>query len=86
MRNPTTGVTIVIAARNEEAGIADTIRYATCTDYDGPVTIVLADNGSTDETCAVARATAAELGIELVVTHEATPGQGARPEPRARGR
>ena len=75
VRNPTTGVTIVIAARNEEAGIADTIRYATRTDYDGPVTIVLADNGSTDRTCAVARATAVELGIDLVVTHEATPGK-----------
>jgi len=75
IRNPTTGVTIVIAARNEAAGIADTIRYATRTDYDGPVTIVLADNGSTDETCAIARTTATELGIELVVCHEVTPGK-----------
>jgi poly-beta-1,6-N-acetyl-D-glucosamine synthase len=75
VRNPTTGITIVIAARNEEAGIADTIRYATRTDYDGPVRIVLADNGSTDRTCDVARATAAELGIELVIAHEPTPGK-----------
>jgi biofilm PGA synthesis N-glycosyltransferase PgaC len=73
--HPTTGVSIVIAARNEAAGIADTIRYATRTDYDGPVRIVLADNGSTDDTCAVARATADELGIELVVIHEETPGK-----------
>ena len=75
VRNPTTGLTIVIAARNEAAGIADTIRYATRTDYDGPVTIVLADNGSTDATCAIAETTAAELGVDLVVTHEATPGK-----------
>jgi len=75
VRNPTTGVTIVIAARNEEAGIADTIRYATRTDYDGPVRIVLADNGSTDRTCEVARATATELGVELVIAHESTPGK-----------
>ncbi len=73
--HPTTGVSIVIAARNEADGIADTIRYATRTDYDGPVRIVLADNGSTDETCEIARATADELGIELVVIHEQTPGK-----------
>jgi biofilm PGA synthesis N-glycosyltransferase PgaC len=75
VRNPTTGVTIIIAARNEETGIADTIRYAVRTDYDGPVTVVLADNGSTDSTCAVATATAGELGIELRIVHEATPGK-----------
>ncbi|MGZ4677109.1 MAG: glycosyltransferase family 2 protein [Acidimicrobiia bacterium] len=75
VRNPTTGVTILIAARNEEAGIADTIRYAVRTDYDGPVTVVLADNGSTDGTCAVAQQAADELGIELVVAYEATPGK-----------
>ncbi len=75
VRNPTTAVTIVIAARNEQAGIADTIRYASRTDYDGPVTIVLADNGSTDDTCAVAWATADALGIELRVVPESTPGK-----------
>ena len=75
VRNPTTGVTIVIAARNEAAGIAETIRYAVRTDYDGPVTVILADNGSTDDTCAVATATASELGIELQIVHETTPGK-----------
>jgi biofilm PGA synthesis N-glycosyltransferase PgaC len=75
VRHPTTGVSIVVAARDEEAGIADTIRYAVRTDYDGPVTVVLADNGSTDRTVEVARATADELDIELVVTEESTPGK-----------
>ncbi len=75
VRNPTTAVCIVIAARNEEAGIADTIRCAATADYDGPVTIILADNGSTDATVAVARRTAGELGLDLVVTHELTPGK-----------
>lgn len=73
--HPTTGVTIIIAARNEEAGIAETIRFAVRTDYDGPVTIVLADNGSTDNTCDVARATAAGLDVELIVSHEPKPGK-----------
>ena len=57
-----TGVTIVIAARNEEAGIAETIRAAVQTDYDGPVTIMLADNGSTDETCLIAKLEATSSG------------------------
>lgn len=78
VRNPTTGVSIVIAARNESAGIADTIRYAVAAHYDGPVTVVLADNGSTDDTCAVARATAAELDIDLRIIHESTPASPMR--------
>ena len=73
--HPTTGVTIVIAARNEEAGIADTIRYAALSDYDGTVRIVLADNGSTDATCSIAAQTARELGIEFVAIHESVPGK-----------
>lgn len=70
-----TGVTIVIAARNEEAGIAETVRAAVQTDYAGPVTFMLADNGSTDETCLIAKLVAVELGVELVVVHEPKPGK-----------
>ena len=70
-----TGVTIVIAARNEEAGIAETVRSAVETDYAGPVTFMLADNGSTDATCAVATRVAAALGVDLVVVHEPKPGK-----------
>ena len=70
-----TAVTIVIAARNEEAGIAETVRSAVQTDYAGPVTIMLADNGSTDATCEVAERIAAELGVMLVVVHEPKPGK-----------
>ena len=73
--NPTTGVSVVIAARNESAGIGDTIRYLAGSDYAGELTVILADNGSTDDTCAVARAVASELGIELKIVHESTPGK-----------
>lgn len=73
--NPTTGVSVIIAARNEEAGIGDTIRYVANGDYAGPVTIYLADNGSTDRTCEAAREVAEELKIELRVVHESTPGK-----------
>ena len=75
VRNPTTGVTIIIAARDEEAGIADTIRYAVRTDYDGPVHVVLADNGSTDGTVEAAVAAADELDVLLTVVHEERPGK-----------
>jgi biofilm PGA synthesis N-glycosyltransferase PgaC len=70
-----TGVTIVIAARNEAGAIAQTVQSAIRTDYTGPVTFMLADNGSTDLTCAIATRAAAELGVELMVVHEPTPGK-----------
>ncbi|MFN8169102.1 MAG: glycosyltransferase [Candidatus Nanopelagicales bacterium] len=73
--NPTAALTVVIAARDEEAGIGDTIRYVATGDYDGPVTVVLADNGSTDATVERAREAAAEVGVELRVVHEPRPGK-----------
>jgi biofilm PGA synthesis N-glycosyltransferase PgaC len=73
--HPTAGVTIIIAARNEQASIEETLRHAVQTDYDGPVTFMLADNGSTDATCVIAGLTAAVLGVELVIVHEPKPGK-----------
>ncbi|NMR18727.1 glycosyltransferase family 2 protein [Cellulomonas fimi] len=75
VRDPTTPISIVLAARNEEAGIDMTLRAAARARYAGPVTYVLADNGSTDRTVEIARATAEALGIDLVVVREPTPGK-----------
>jgi biofilm PGA synthesis N-glycosyltransferase PgaC len=75
VKHPTTAISVVIAARNEEAGIGPTIERIAGSDYDGPVTIVLADNGSTDGTVAAARATAEACGAELRVVHEQQPGK-----------
>lgn len=72
---PTTGVTVIIAARNEEAGIGPTIAAVARADYAGTVTVVLADNGSTDGTAERARQAAAEAGIDLVVVTERKPGK-----------
>ncbi|KGM10262.1 glycosyltransferase family 2 protein [Cellulomonas bogoriensis] len=72
---PTTPVTVIVAARNEEAGIGETIASLWRAEYAGPVTVMLADNGSTDRTAEVARATADELGIDLVIIREETPGK-----------
>ncbi|HXC80059.1 MAG TPA: glycosyltransferase [Candidatus Acidoferrum sp.] len=68
-------VTVLIAARNEQAGIADTIRYLAAQDYEGPLVMVLVDNGSTDQTSIVARSTADELGIDLRILSELHPGK-----------
>jgi biofilm PGA synthesis N-glycosyltransferase PgaC len=52
--SPTTPLTLIIAARNEQGGIGETIAAISRTDYVGPVSVILADNGSTDGTCEVA--------------------------------
>lgn len=43
--NPTTPLTIIVAARNEQAGKAETIRCLGRADYARPVRVILADNG-----------------------------------------
>ena len=58
------GVTVLIAARNEERAIASTLERIGDLDDAGPVEVVLADNGSTDRTAAIAEETAQRLGIE----------------------
>lgn len=73
--SPTTALTVIIAARNEERGIGRTIAAISRTDYAGPVSVILADNGSTDRTCAAARRTAAHLGVSLRIISEMTPGK-----------
>ncbi|UER54857.1 glycosyltransferase family 2 protein [Kineosporiaceae bacterium SCSIO 59966] len=73
--SPTTPVTVVIAARNEVAGIGTTLRYLANQDYAGPVTVVLADNGSADGTAEVAAQAAQDLGVRLVVVDAPVPGK-----------
>jgi poly-beta-1,6-N-acetyl-D-glucosamine synthase len=75
LASPTTPLTIIIAARNEENGIGETIAAISRTDYLGPVTIILADNGSTDGTCEAARKAAAEARVMLRIVSELTPGK-----------
>ena len=75
VRSPTTALTIIIAARNEECRIGETITAISHQDYAGPVSVILADNGSTDGTCDVARQTAADLGVSLRIIPELTPGK-----------
>ena len=73
--SPTTGVTVLIAARNEEAAIGDTVHSLAKQDYAGRCAVILVDNGSTDRTIAVARAAAAEAGLDLQIMSEGEPGK-----------
>lgn len=57
------GVSILIAAYNESAAIADTIESCAKEDYRGPLEILVLSDGSTDET--VARAHAARKRLTL---------------------
>jgi biofilm PGA synthesis N-glycosyltransferase PgaC len=75
VEHPTTAVTVIVAARNEEAGIAATIEHIAGSDYRGRLTIVLADNGSTDGTREVARRAAAACGADLRIVTEPEPGK-----------
>ena len=44
------GITLLIAAYNEEASINETLDYVLRTDYHGELHVVVADDGSTDQT------------------------------------
>ena len=71
-----TGVTIVIAARNEEAGIAETIRSAVQHRLRRDRSRSCSPTTARPTQRARSRArTAAELGIELVIVHEPKPGK-----------
>ncbi|MDE3065332.1 MAG: glycosyltransferase family 2 protein [Acidobacteriota bacterium] len=73
--SPTEPVTVLIAARNEESAIGDTVASLAGQDYEGPLRVVLIDNGSSDRTIEVARAAARRAGLALEVLTEATPGK-----------
>ena len=55
-------VSVLICARNEESSIYRAIRSVVAQRYDGPITILCVDNGSTDRTRAQIERAASELG------------------------
>jgi poly-beta-1,6-N-acetyl-D-glucosamine synthase len=73
--HPSVDVTVVIAARNESTAIGETIKYLAAQDYDGPLSVIVVDNGSTDDTATVARQAASEHGLSIRVMCESTPGK-----------
>ncbi len=69
--SPHEPVTVLIAARNEGAAIGETVRSLAQQDYEGPLRVIVIDNGSTTiARVAVARATAErEIGFEIDVLY-----------------
>jgi poly-beta-1,6-N-acetyl-D-glucosamine synthase len=63
-------VTLIVAAYNEEAAIRETLEYALRQDYPGGLEIVVADDGSTDATTAIAAAVAYEDPRVRIVSSE----------------
>jgi cellulose synthase/poly-beta-1,6-N-acetylglucosamine synthase-like glycosyltransferase/peptidoglycan/xylan/chitin deacetylase (PgdA/CDA1 family) len=49
------GVSVVVPAYNEEAGIAATVRSMTASRYPGPIEVVVVDDGSSDGTADIVR-------------------------------
>jgi biofilm PGA synthesis N-glycosyltransferase PgaC len=54
------GITLIVAAYNEEQVIAETLAYVLRSDYAGPIEVVVADDGSTDATRSLVREAAAQ--------------------------
>lgn len=73
--NPVTPLTVIVAARNEQDGIRETIRCIGESDYAGFVTVILADNGSDDATARFATLAAIEGEVDLLVVRESAPGK-----------
>ena len=68
-------VTVLVAARNEKDGIGETMRCLGRLTYPGTLEVVLADNGSTDETVERASVAAAAAGLPFRVVPEPEPGK-----------
>ncbi len=73
--SPNDEVTIIIACKNEERNIANTLRYIANQDYDGTINVIVVDNGSTDNTFYSAKAAGEELSLNIQVLYEKKPGK-----------
>jgi poly-beta-1,6-N-acetyl-D-glucosamine synthase len=69
------GLTVIVAAWNEEDAIVPTFERLAELDYDGPIEVVLADNNSTDRTAELAEDTARRLGLRYRRVFEPAPGK-----------
>ncbi|PST84111.1 glycosyl transferase [Pedobacter yulinensis] len=64
-----TSVSVIVAARNEEQNIADTIEDLLMQDYDGRAEVIIIDDHSTDQTAAIV-SSYAEQGVKLISLNE----------------
>lgn len=73
--DPKDPVTIVIACRNEERTIPETLKYIKKQDYSGEIQVIVVDNASSDDTSKAAQMAAEELNLNLTVLYEEKPGK-----------
>lgn len=71
--DPADPVTILIACRNEEKIIANTLQYIRNQDYRGPLHVIVVDNASADKTAETALEAGKALGIDIQVLFEEKP-------------
>jgi biofilm PGA synthesis N-glycosyltransferase PgaC len=71
----TPAVTVIVAAYNEQEAIERTLQRVAATRYPGALTVVLADNASTDATAALAAAAADRLGLDYRRSFEPIAGK-----------
>jgi biofilm PGA synthesis N-glycosyltransferase PgaC len=69
------GVTVIVAAFNEEEAIEKTLARIGASEYPGPLAVVLADNNSTDRTAELGQAAAARLGVDYRRSFEPLAGK-----------
>src|SRR4051812_11863142 len=68
-------LTVIVAAYNEQEAIERTIEHIAATTYPGAVTVVLADNASTDATATLAGAAARRLRLDYRRSFEPLTGK-----------
>ncbi|MFD1175165.1 glycosyltransferase [Paenibacillus puldeungensis] len=73
--NPKLPITVLIACHNEEKSIHTTLSYVVKQEYEGRIEVIVIDNNSSDRTAEAAKAAGEELGIDLRVVEEKTPGK-----------
>lgn len=75
VKHPAVPITVLIAARNERPTIRPTLEYIAAQDYNGLISVILIDNGSTDGTVPAAQQAAREFGLNVLVLSEPEPGK-----------
>lgn len=73
--NPNDSVTVVIACRNEEQAITNTLSYIKNQDYEGRIYVIVVDNASADKTSEAALNAGVSLNLDIQVLSESTPGK-----------
>jgi len=75
VKDPDIPVSIIIACRNEEKAVPETLRYISRQDYSGAIHVIVADNASSDDTQRAARKAAEELSMDVRIVFAPEPGK-----------